>query len=114
MMTEPKVLIQRGELLYCDKCDCAWPVGEEERHDSDCMWYVDPQQLEQVKEIMGHFQKLGEECEAFGPDIEMGKPPIPVVPIYGWVCSRCQRVFAPHIAECSHCQPGVCVPGGLR
>lgn len=23
----------------------------------------------------------------------------------GWTCTRCLRVYAPHISECPHCQP---------
>jgi hypothetical protein len=116
MMTEPKekTLIQRGDFLFCTECDCAWAIGEDERHDTNCMWYVPPEPAmhdKAMQETLDRFQKLGEECKAFGPDLPFGKPPIPVVPIYGWICSKCQRVFAPHISECSHCQPGICGQG---
>ena len=102
-----KTLIQRGDSLFCTECDCAWSIGEDERHDSRCVWYVapEPAMLNKVsRETLDHFQKLGEKCRAFGPDLAQGIPPIPVVPIYGWVCSRCQSVFAPHVSECPHCR----------
>ena len=117
-MSEPKdkVLIQRGDLLFCEECDFAWKIGEDERHDPKCMWCRQPptqQDIAETKELIERMEAVGQECNASGPDIPFGKP-IPVVPIYGWVCSRCQRVYAPHVSECSHCQPGICTTGGTR
>ena len=117
MMTEPKekTLIQRGDFLFCTECDCAWAIGEDERHDSTCVWYVDttPEMIS-ASELFGMMDRVGQEIEAFGPDITSGNnpKPIPVVPISGWVCARCQRVFAPYVTECPHCQPGICTIGG--
>ena len=113
-MTEPKekTLIQRGDYLYCTECDCVWLRGENERHDSKCVWYVKPVE-ERAQEFVDLVQKVGEQYNVFGPDLAMGQSRIatPVVPA-GWVCSRCQRVFAPHVSECPHCQPGICSTGG--
>ena len=112
MMSEPKdkTLIQRGDFLFCTECDCAWAIGEDERHDSTCVWYVKPVE-ERAQEFVDLVQKVGEDCQAFGPDMPFGKPSTRVVPA-GWICSRCQRVFAPYVSECPHCQPGICSTGG--
>ena len=102
-MTEPKdkTLIQRGDFLFCTECDCAWAIGEDERHDSKCMWYVPP---------MPDVPAVGTKPANLAP-MPTWDAVTPVVPA-GWICSRCQRVFAPYVSECPHCQPGICSTGG--
>ena len=80
------ITVNRGTAT-CMECGCAWQVGAEECHDTNCPWYAPPQ-LQRVKQA----------------EEGAGLP----VPVYGWVCSRCQRVFAPFVRECHYCQP----PGG--
>ena len=110
-----KILIQRGDLLFCDCCGGAWKIGQAEDHAEGCEWWpglpaqehVDSAAVK-VREATRVFrEENGQTVGAFGL-FKTPPNPIPVVPIYGWVCSRCQRVFAPHISECPHCQPGAC------
>ena len=28
----------------------------------------------------------------------------------GWQCPGCQKCYAPHVSECTYCQPVVCAP----
>lgn len=31
----------------------------------------------------------------------------PCIPPMGWVCPKCGNVYAPHVALCLYCQPGM-------
>jgi len=113
-----KILIQRGNVLYCECCSGAWTIGFAEEHAEGCVWWPELPAQEhveaaKVREATRVFRK--ENAEAIGAFGLFKTPPnpIPVVPIYGWVCSKCQRVFAPHVSECPYCQPGACGGGRL-
>ena len=127
-----KVLIQRQDRLYCQECGRSFLESEAETHESDCCWYepvVDPL-IEEMAEnptpagqrtadqfgYIGHLMSALHNPEAAAAARDRGEVGFvtgpPVVPIYGWVCSRCQRCYNNAIMECPHCQPGAC--GGSR
>jgi hypothetical protein len=40
------------------------------------------------------------------PDWRYWPAPAPE-PLYGWICPRCLRVWAPSVTECQHCRPAI-------
>ena len=86
-------LIDKGNRWECPQCRGHWLKDCRPQHAIGCLFH--PENMRQM---------IGEDIGAFGPDLPMGQPG-KVVPIYGWVCSRCNRVYAPGVSECPHCQP---------